>query len=432
MAAGGAGTTAGLSYGVASGHYTFGWQTSAAWAGTCRGFTIQLNDGSTDVHSADVHVLLLEGLTSEARRFETRGRSTWGAPSLVSRVASGLSDAARSTSSREAGGAGRRARFEPIRTVRTFETAIGHILEGVERGRLRRGDRLPNEAELAAQLGISKPTLRQALLVLERAGLVDVRLGKTGGVFVDSDLVPSEAIATAVTLEERSVIDVLRSRRVLETAVVHYVIDVADEGDYGELDRSIGVLRAHIGDRTAVMWADEMFHRALVRASHNDSLRAAMRTLDRRLAPIRDAYSGGHYWDARIADIHQRQLDAMRAHHRATLDPILHEHFRMLEDAYCAALGADWAELFASPRSARLPARASRGSLTPKGKRVLLFDGPWRGAGGDAKRETRPAVGSGADRFSIRCGHADCSAGPVCTSRTGSHRCALRWRPRPR
>ncbi|HZS24217.1 MAG TPA: PxKF domain-containing protein [Gaiellaceae bacterium] len=51
--AGGAGTTAGLSYGVASGHYAFGWQTDPSWAGTCRQFQIVLNDGTSTVHSAD-------------------------------------------------------------------------------------------------------------------------------------------------------------------------------------------------------------------------------------------------------------------------------------------------------------------------------------------------------------------------------------------
>jgi photosystem II stability/assembly factor-like uncharacterized protein len=51
--AGGAGTTPGLSYGVASGHYTYGWQTSSSWAGTCRRFEIKLNDGTSTLHSAD-------------------------------------------------------------------------------------------------------------------------------------------------------------------------------------------------------------------------------------------------------------------------------------------------------------------------------------------------------------------------------------------
>ncbi len=49
--AAGAGSTAGLSYGASSGHYTYGWQTDAGWAGTCRQFQLQLNDG-TPAHTA--------------------------------------------------------------------------------------------------------------------------------------------------------------------------------------------------------------------------------------------------------------------------------------------------------------------------------------------------------------------------------------------
>jgi hypothetical protein len=51
--AAGAGATSGLSYGTASGHYSYGWQTSSSWAGTCRRFELKLNDGSVTAHSAD-------------------------------------------------------------------------------------------------------------------------------------------------------------------------------------------------------------------------------------------------------------------------------------------------------------------------------------------------------------------------------------------
>jgi hypothetical protein len=50
--AAGKGATAGLSFGTASGHYQYGWQTSAEWAGQCRRFELGLNDGTTTVHSA--------------------------------------------------------------------------------------------------------------------------------------------------------------------------------------------------------------------------------------------------------------------------------------------------------------------------------------------------------------------------------------------
>ena len=95
-----------------------------------------------------------------------------------------------------------RANFaiEPVRATRTFEAAIEHLTEAIERASLRTGDRLPNEGALAEQLGISKPTLRQALRVLELSGLVEVRRGKSGGIFVITDLVPAVAIFTAVKL----------------------------------------------------------------------------------------------------------------------------------------------------------------------------------------------------------------------------------------
>ena len=236
----------------------------------------------------------------------------------------------------------------PLRATRTFEGAIERIVEGIERARLRRGDRLPTERELALQLGISRPTLRQALLVLERSGLLDVRLGKHGGVFVASDLVPFDAISTAVAVEEHSAIDVLRARRVLESAVIRYAALTATATDWDEIERTIDLLREHLGDRPSVMRADAMFHRAVARAAHNRALQSALRVVERGLAPLRDAYSGGVERDQRTLDVHRRQTDAMRGGDLPALDRIVDEHFRMLEELYAQAIGRSWEELFGS------------------------------------------------------------------------------------
>src|SRR6185436_3823660 len=190
--------------------------------------------------------------------------------------------------------------IEPIRATRTFEAAIEHLTEAVERAGLRTGDRLPNETDLAAQLGISKPTLRQALRVLELSGLVDVRRGKTGGIFVATDLVPAVALYSAVKLEEQSAIDVLRARRVLERAVAHEATRSATRADFAAIERTIDLLERHLGERPSVMRGDA-----------------------RGLAPIRDAYSGGMTTDRQTLDVHRRQLGAMRSRDEAGLEPIL-------------------------------------------------------------------------------------------------------------
>jgi DNA-binding FadR family transcriptional regulator len=238
---------------------------------------------------------------------------------------------------------------QPVQTTRTFEAAIENIVEGIERTRLRRGGQLPSEGDLAAQLGISKPTLRQALRVLERAGLLSVRQGKGGGIFVKSELIPSEAILGAVALEESFIVDVLRGRRVLETAVTGYAAEMASPDDHAEIERSIDLLRRHLGDRAMVMRADAMFHRAVVRATRNQTLQAAMRGVARDLAAIRDAYSGGIGQDARTLDVHSRQLEAMRARDDGVLSAVIDQHFRMLEEAFADAIGRTWADLFGRP-----------------------------------------------------------------------------------
>ena len=244
--------------------------------------------------------------------------------------------------------------IEPIRATRTFEAAIEHLTEAVERAGLRTGDRLPNESELAAQLGISKPTLRQALRVLELSGLVNVRRGKTGGIFVATDLIPSVALHSAVKLEEDAAIDVLRARRVLERAVAHEAMRRATAADFAAIERTIDLLERHLGERPSVMRADAMFHRALVRSSRNETIQAAMRGVARELAPIRDAYSGGIATDRQTLDVHRRQLEAMRRRKEDGLDEILDEHFKMLETQFAKGIGRRWSDLFGASSRPRV------------------------------------------------------------------------------
>jgi GntR family transcriptional repressor for pyruvate dehydrogenase complex len=237
---------------------------------------------------------------------------------------------------------------EPVRTRRTFESAIEHLTEAIEQAGLRTGDKLPNESVLAERLGISKPTLRQALRVLELSGLVEVRRGKSGGIFVVTDLVPSVAIFTAVKLEEAAAIDVLRARRVLERAVAQEAMRVATAADLVELERTVELLERHLGERPSVMRADAMFHRALVRSCRNETIQAAMRGVGRGLAPIRDAYSGGVPYDRQTLDVHRRQIAAMRGRDEEALDKVLDDHFRMLEAQFAKAIGRRWVDLFGS------------------------------------------------------------------------------------
>jgi GntR family transcriptional regulator, transcriptional repressor for pyruvate dehydrogenase complex len=250
---------------------------------------------------------------------------------------------------------------EPVRTSRTFEGAIENLLEGIERARLRLDDRLPAEEQLAGQLGISKPTLRQALRVLERSGLLRVRAGKGGGIFLASEIVLVDAITNHVAVETEETLDVLRARRVLEGAATVMAALSATEEDFEAIERTNELLKRNVGDRRRIMGANAMFHRAVIRASHNRPLQGAMRNLESGLAPVRDTYQGGRENDEEALAIHERQVDAMRRRDLKALAAILDEHFRILEEEVAGTLHRSWKDLFGevSEQTRRLGATPS-------------------------------------------------------------------------
>src|SRR4051812_12190955 len=86
------------------------------------------------------------------------------------------------------------ALFTPVQTRRTFEEAGDQIAEKLKLGELHAGDRLPSERDLAAQMQISRPTLREAIKVLSESGVVEVKPGPSGGMFIASEFVPRELV----------------------------------------------------------------------------------------------------------------------------------------------------------------------------------------------------------------------------------------------
>ena len=242
--------------------------------------------------------------------------------------------------------------LEPIESSRTFEAAIEHLVEGIERAGLRSGARLPTERDLAAQLAISVPTLRQALTVLARTGLVEPRQGKGGGWFVTSDLVPVEAISRAVAVEVELAIETLRARRLIESSIARYVALTATKEDFAQLEWANELLERHLDDRAAVFEADAAFHRALVRAAKSRPLQAAMRPITQQLHALRDAYTGRRPDNLKTLRLHRRQTEALKARDLGALGKVLDEHLSMLENAFGAAIGRKPADLFRAARAA--------------------------------------------------------------------------------
>lgn len=103
--------------------------------------------------------------------------------------------------------------LQPLESQRLYQQAAEQIAERIRRGLFKEGDRLPSERAMAQQLGVSRPTVREAVIALELMGLVEVRTGSgifvrapradAGPLLVDGDQGPSpfELIDSRIVIE---------------------------------------------------------------------------------------------------------------------------------------------------------------------------------------------------------------------------------------
>ncbi|NUP78305.1 MAG: winged helix-turn-helix transcriptional regulator, partial [Nonomuraea sp.] len=91
-----------------------------------------------------------------------------------------------------AGSGSHLAVFAPVGGAGRVEAVVRRLADAIALGLLADGEQLPSEAELAARLGVSTVTLREALMALRQRGLVETRRGRGGGSFVRTPEEPPE------------------------------------------------------------------------------------------------------------------------------------------------------------------------------------------------------------------------------------------------
>ena len=227
--------------------------------------------------------------------------------------------------------------FTPVQTRRTFEEAADQIAEKVRTGELRTGDRLPGERSLALQMEISRPTLREAVKVLVDAGVLEVRRGPGGGMYVATDVVPTELVRHSASLRLAEIAAVLEARRMLEPRVAQLAAERATAEDLEALERSIDAMRRlvdggwHPRHEDRFLQLDVQFHLALARATGNPMVETLMRTLFRQLEIARDMAMHIPLVPEWTIGIHERTLAALRGGDPDEVAAVMDEHLGQLE-----------------------------------------------------------------------------------------------------
>ncbi|MDG5484925.1 FadR/GntR family transcriptional regulator [Mycolicibacterium gadium] len=161
-----------------------------------------------------------------------------------------------------------------VRSPKTAELVAGTLRRMVVDGQLKDGDFLPNEAELMAHFGVSRPTLREAVRVLESERLVEVRRGSRTGarVRVPGPEIVARPAGLLLELSGATIADLMTAQSGIEPMAARLLAESGTSDVFDELDR---MLDEHLptdwrSDRLAETTAD--FHLRMVQLSGNTTL----------------------------------------------------------------------------------------------------------------------------------------------------------------
>lgn len=219
-----------------------------------------------------------------------------------------------------------------------YEQVANQLQELIVKGTLTVGERLPAEGEMAAQFGVSRSTIREALRGLSSRRLVHTKRGVSGGTFVaepSSEHVHTYLETTIGLLSGADVVsvdEILEARELFEVPAARLAAVRRSEDDLSRLRSTL--VPDDIADSTHGFEGHREFHFAILKASGNQLLDVitgpVFSVLETRF--VRDRASGG-FWAAVETD-HQDIFDAIAAGDSEASARFMHSHLERLRPMY--------------------------------------------------------------------------------------------------
>ncbi|MFD1851857.1 FadR/GntR family transcriptional regulator [Oceanobacillus bengalensis] len=159
-------------------------------------------------------------------------------------------------------------KFNPVSNKKLYIQIYTQILDEIERGSFKIGDKLPTERELCEQFGVSRAPVRQALSALELNGYIFSRQGE--GVYVQNNKLQVENNEAAILLDSVAPEDIVEARMRIEPLIVQYAAERATKDDVESLQRIIKKMEEETKAGVYVPETDEELHNRIAQSTHND------------------------------------------------------------------------------------------------------------------------------------------------------------------
>jgi len=247
----------------------------------------------------------------------------------------------RSNPDREAVCRGKQVPLEAVEARRLYRQIADQLRALIDSGEYAVGSRLPTERDLAEQLKVSRPTVREALIALEVEGRVRIRVGS--GIYVIEQAAVTTPWPTSVTIE--GPFELLRAREFIEGAIAEQAARVATAEDIERIDTALAAMATVQHPGEASMIHDRAFHLAVAGSLGNAVLvRVVGELFDQRLNPyfakLAHYFENPESWRAAHAE-HRAIRDAIAARDPDAAGAAMRSHLARSQERFAQNFGTE-------------------------------------------------------------------------------------------
>jgi GntR family transcriptional repressor for pyruvate dehydrogenase complex len=225
-----------------------------------------------------------------------------------------------------------------------YDRVLSFLREQLVSGRLKTGDRLLPERDLASALGVSRPVIREALTALSTLGAVEIRRGYGTVVREPNFTALADYFSLVLAQQAGAVDDVMQARIAIERQAIRLACTRALASDLDRLSQAVRAIQDTIDDPVQGGAADFHFHSMIVEAAHSPALSSVYAAVAKLLQAShlerRRVIASVPQVDAYLVDHHEAVMLAIRRRNPAEADALLAEHFEiganLREDAAAA------------------------------------------------------------------------------------------------
>jgi GntR family transcriptional repressor for pyruvate dehydrogenase complex len=179
--------------------------------------------------------------------------------------------------------------LEPLKKTRLYEEIVKQMIDLIEGGSLKPGDKLPPERQLAEELNVSRTAIREALRSLESMGYIESKVG--GGTFIreislDNALIPFSSV---LSQDKNLIKELLEVRQLLESEIALLASKRASAEDIERMEAALDLMRQEVDSGEIGLRGDNAFHNALALASQNMAMSKILGLCDELLSRSRES-----------------------------------------------------------------------------------------------------------------------------------------------